>query len=145
MPDPQIRAMWRTYFTPLDHRFRLEIINPVQTKVYKFAANVVARSIVGQSRSTIDPQAWVRDGAIVVVDVAKEQVGADIAAMLGGTLVNLVAIALGQQAALPTDRRRHVALLVARLPFASTRHLAVLSGEPTAALVYRCAARLLER
>ncbi len=112
MPDPQIRAMWRTYFTPLDHRFRLEIINPVQTKVYKFAANVVARSIVGQSRSTIDPQAWVRDGAIVVVDVAKEQVGADIAAMLGGTLVNLVAIALGQQAALPTDQRRHVALLV---------------------------------
>jgi hypothetical protein len=112
MPDPQIRAMWRTYFTPLDHRFRLEIINPVQTKVYKFAANVVARSIVGQSRSTIDPQAWVRDGAIVVVDVAKEQVGADIAAMLGRTLVNLVAIALGQQAALPTDQRRHVALLV---------------------------------
>src|SRR5712692_7956203 len=32
--------------------------------------------------------------------------------MLGGTLVNLVAIALGQQAALPTDQRRHVALLV---------------------------------
>jgi hypothetical protein len=112
LPDPQIRAMWRTYFTPLDHRFRLEIINPLQTKVYKFAANVVARSIVGQSRSTIDPQAWVRDGAIVVVDVAKERVGADIAAMLGGTLVNLVAIALGQQASLPTDQRRHVALLV---------------------------------
>src|SRR5438445_13798889 len=73
LPDPQIRAMWRTYFTPLDHRFRLEIINPVQTKVYKFAANVVARSIVGQSRSTIDPQAWVRDGAIVVVDGQKSR------------------------------------------------------------------------
>jgi hypothetical protein len=111
-PDPQTRAMWRTYFAPLDHRFRLEIINPVQTKVYKFAANVIARSIVGQSRSTIDPQAWVRDGAIVVVDVAKETVGADIAAMLGGTLVNLVATALGQQATLPPDQRRHVALLV---------------------------------
>jgi len=35
--------------------------------------------------------------------------------------------------------------LVARLPFASTRHLAVLSGDATAALVYRDAARLLER
>jgi hypothetical protein len=33
MPDPQIRAMWRTYFTPLDHRFRLEIINPVQPSI----------------------------------------------------------------------------------------------------------------
>jgi hypothetical protein len=35
--------------------------------------------------------------------------------------------------------------LVARLPFASTRHLAVLSGEPSSALVYRRASRLLER
>ena len=35
--------------------------------------------------------------------------------------------------------------LVARLPFASTRHLAVLSGEPASAVVYRSAARLLER
>ena len=35
--------------------------------------------------------------------------------------------------------------LVARLPFTSTRHLAVLSGELACAGVYRCAARLLER
>ena len=35
--------------------------------------------------------------------------------------------------------------LVARLPFASTRHLAVLCGEPAPAGAYRCAARLLER
>jgi len=54
----------------------------------------------------------VRDGAIVVIDVAKEQVGADIAAMLGGTLINLLALAVGQQAALEPHQRRHVALLV---------------------------------
>jgi hypothetical protein len=112
MPDPQIQALWRTYFNPLDRRFRAEIINPVQTKAYKFAANLTARAIVGQSRSTIDPLAWVRDGAVVVVDVAKEQVGADIAAMIGGTLINLLALAVGQQASLAPDQRRHVALLV---------------------------------
>lgn len=112
VPDPQIQALWRTYFDPLDRRFRAEIINPVQTKTYKFAANLTARAIVGQSRSTIDPLAWVRDGAVVIVDVAKEQVGADIAAMIGGTLVNLLALAVGHQAALPPGQRRHVALLV---------------------------------
>jgi hypothetical protein len=112
VPDPQIQALWRTYFNPLDRRFRAEIINPVQTKAYKFAANLTARAIVGQSRSTIDPLAWVRDGAVVVVDVAKEQVGADIAAMIGGTLINLLALAVGQQASLAPDQRRHVALLV---------------------------------
>ena len=53
-----------------------------------------------------------RDGAIVVVDVAKEHVGADIAAMIGGTLINLLALAVGHQAGLRPDQRRHVALLV---------------------------------
>jgi hypothetical protein len=112
VPDPQIQALWRTYFDPLDRRFRAEIINPVQTKAYKFAANLTARAIVGQSRSTIDPLSWVRDGAIVVVDLAKEQVGADIAAMIGGTLINLLALAVGQQAVLPPNQRRQVTLLV---------------------------------
>jgi hypothetical protein len=112
VPDPQIQALWRTYFDPLDRRFRAEIINPVQTKAYKFAANLTARAIVGQSRSTIDPLSWVRDGAVVVIDLAKEQVGADIAAMIGGTLINLVALAVGQQAVLQPSQRRHVALLV---------------------------------
>ena len=47
----------------------------------------------------------------------------------------------------PAIARADVRLLalVARLPFASTRHLAVLSGEPASAGVYRRAARLLER
>jgi hypothetical protein len=112
LPDPQIQALWRTYFDPLDRRFRAEIINPVQTKAYKFAANLTARAIVSQSRSTIDPLSWVRDGAVVVVDVAKEQVGADIAAMIGGTLINLLALAVGHQAGLRPEQRRHVALLV---------------------------------
>ena len=110
--DRQVLDWWRTFYDALDRRFQLEIINPVQTKTYKFAANHTARAIVGQSRSTIDPWAWVQDGALVVVDLAKEQVGADIAALLGGTLANLVALAIGRQAGLPPSRRRHVALLV---------------------------------
>jgi Helicase HerA, central domain len=112
LPDPQMQALWRTFFKPLDQRFRLEVINPVQTKVYKFAANQTAQAIVGQSCSTIDPLGWVRDGAIVIVDTAKEAVGADIAALIGGTLVNQVALAVGQQAVLAPGRRRHVAVLV---------------------------------
>jgi hypothetical protein len=110
--DQQQRAWWSSFFDPLDRRFRLEVINPVQTKTYKFAANEAARAIVGQSRSTIDPRAWVRDGALVVIDLAKATVGADIAALLGGALINLTAQAVGDQAVLPSFRRRHVALLV---------------------------------
>src|SRR5207245_10428809 len=98
--------------TPTVHGFKLGVISPVRTKLYKFAASQAARAIVGQSRSTIDPLAWVRDGAVVVVDGAKERVGADIAALIGGTLLNQVALAVGQQAILSPAARRHVAVLV---------------------------------
>jgi hypothetical protein len=42
-----------TYFNQLDRRFREEIINPFQTKMYKFAANLTARSIIGQSHENV--------------------------------------------------------------------------------------------
>jgi NTP pyrophosphatase (non-canonical NTP hydrolase) len=94
--DPVMRTWWATYFDPLDRRLQLEIVNPVQTKVSRYAASRAARSIVGQPRSTVDPAAWIREGAVVLVDTAKSAVGEDTAALLGGTLINLVALLTGE-------------------------------------------------
>jgi hypothetical protein len=52
--DPAIKHWFSSYFDPLELRHRQEIINPVQTKVHKYAGSKVARAIVGQARSTID-------------------------------------------------------------------------------------------
>ncbi len=110
--DPIIKAWWTGYFNGLDRRLQVEIINPVQTKVQKFAGSYAARAIVGQPRSTIDPLSWLRSGAIVIMNTAKGTVGEDTAALLGGTILNLVALAIGEQAALDPCRRRPVTLLV---------------------------------
>jgi hypothetical protein len=67
---------------------------------------------VGQPRSTIDPAAWLRAGAIVLVNTAKSTVGEDTAALVGGTLINLVGLVVGEQAVLPVRDRRAVTLLV---------------------------------
>ncbi len=110
--DPIIKAWWTGYFNGLDRRLQVEIINPVQTKVQKFAGSYAARAIVGQPRSTIDPLFWLRSGSIVIVNTAKGTVGEDTAALLGGTILNLVALAIGEQAALDPRQRRPVTLLV---------------------------------
>jgi hypothetical protein len=110
--DPTIQAWWSDYFARLDHRLQIEIINPVQTKVQRFAGSRAARLVVGQPRSTIDPAAWLRDGAIVLVNTAKGTVGEDTAALVGGTLINLVGLVVGEQAALAAKDRRAVTLLV---------------------------------
>ncbi len=110
--DPVVKAWWAGYFDLLDRRLQIEISNPVQTKVQRFAGSRAARSIVGQPRSTIDPVAWVRSGGIVVVDTAKGSVGEDTSALIGATLLNLVALAVGEQAGLDARERRPVTLLV---------------------------------
>lgn len=112
LSDPVVKAWWSGYFDLLDRRLQIEISNPVQTKVQRFAGSRAARAIVGQPRSTIDPAAWLRAGAIVIVDTAKGTVGEDTAALVGATLLNLVGLAIGQQATLDPRERRQVALLV---------------------------------
>jgi hypothetical protein len=110
--DPLIKAWWTSYFDGLDRRLKIEVINPVQTKTQKFAGTHAARAIVGQPRSTIDPLSWLRSGAIIIVNTAKGTVGEDTAALLGGTILNLVALAVGEQARLDPRQRRPVTLLV---------------------------------
>ncbi|HEX2515516.1 MAG TPA: hypothetical protein VH257_12485, partial [Chloroflexota bacterium] len=110
--DPLIGAWWRSYFDRLDRKFAVEIINPVQTKVSRFAGSAAARAVVGQSRSTIDPAAWVREGAVIVINTARGVVGEDTAALVGGCLINLVGLLIGEQAALPAADRQRVSVIV---------------------------------
>jgi hypothetical protein len=110
--DPAIRAWWTGYYDQLDRRLQLEVVNPVLTKVHRFEGSRAARQIVGQPRSTVDPGAWVRDGAIVVVNTARGRVGEDTAGLVGGTLLNLVALAVSEQVALDPAQRRSISLLV---------------------------------
>ena len=49
---------------------------------------------------------------MISADGAKELLGADIAALIGGTILNQLALAVGQQAVLAPERRQHVAVLV---------------------------------
>ena len=110
--DPMIAHWFETYFEPLDPRLRLEIINPVQTKVHKYLASRAARQIVGQPVSTIDFRQLIADGRIVIVNLSLFEVGEDTAALIGGTLLNLAARAIGAQASLPPAERRPVTIMV---------------------------------
>jgi hypothetical protein len=82
------------------------------SKVNKYAGSRAARSIVGQPRSTIDPSGWLKSGAIVVVNTSKGTIGEDTAALIGGSLINLVSLLIGEQASLQDFQRRWSTLIV---------------------------------
>ena len=110
--DPSVRTWWSDYFEPLDRRLQLEVINPVLTKIHRFEGNTAAQHIVGQPASTIDPGAWLRDGNIVIVNTARGVVGDNAAALIGSTLLNLVTLAVAEQARLEPAARRPITIFV---------------------------------
>jgi hypothetical protein len=110
--DPAIKHWFSSYFDPLELRHRQEIINPVQTKVHKYAGSKVARGIVGQPRSTIDFRDLIARDRIVLINLHAFEVIEDTAALIGGTLLNLAARAVSSQSSLPPDERRSVTMAV---------------------------------
>ena len=113
VPDAIIRDWWTTYFERLlDQRLQLEAINPVLSKINRYAATDATRLVVGQARSTIDPAAWLRDGRIVIVNTAKGAVGESTAAIIGATLLNLMGLHVAAQARIPPERRRRICVMV---------------------------------
>jgi hypothetical protein len=84
----------------------------VQTKVHKYLGSLVARQIVGQPKSTIDFRQLVAERKIVLINLNAFDVGEDVAALVGGTLLNLAARAISAQAVLAPEARRPVTLIV---------------------------------
>lgn len=109
--DPLVHAWWTHYFDVLDRRQQLDIITPVLSKVNHYAGTEAARLLVGQPASTINPAEWVARGAIVIINGAKGRVDEQTTALLGGGVLNLIALAIGAQDSLPPAQRKRVAVL----------------------------------
>lgn len=112
IPDAYLHDWWASFFDPLDRKLQLETINPVQTKIYRFAGSLPARMIVGQPCSTIDPRAWLESGSIVIVNTAAGPLGVDTAGMLGSALLNLIKLAVAEQSVIEREDRQRLSMIV---------------------------------
>jgi hypothetical protein len=110
--DLTVNRWWADYYDPLERGFQMEIHNPVLTKIHRFAGSTVARRIVGQPASTIDPRGWLRDGNIVIVNTARGVLGETVSALLGATLLNLMALTIRDQVRLAPQERHGMSIFV---------------------------------
>nr|BBH87497.1 hypothetical protein KTC_22480 [Thermosporothrix sp. COM3] len=94
--DDYLHRWWREYYEPLTLMQQREVINPVITKVAKFES-VIARRIIGQPVSTINFTQMIEERKIILFKLAKGVVGADVAALLGASMLGLFQITLEEQ------------------------------------------------
>jgi hypothetical protein len=110
--DATIHEWWQTYFDALYERLRLDVINPVLTKVSKFSGSIIARRILGVPASSLDLTGVIHEGKILIINTAAGVVGADTARLIGATILGLVRVTLEEQAAYAQHERRRLLILV---------------------------------
>jgi len=105
--NPAVKRFWELQAEPARGDAQLENIAPyITSKLNQFAGNALVRSIVGQSRSTIDLRKAMGQGRIVLVNLAKGMLGEYDSSLLGMLVVaKLFAAALGRARLAPKDRR----------------------------------------
>ncbi len=110
--DPYILRWWAKEFGKWPRHLEAEALAPVQTRLAYYSSSKRARAVLGQPRSTIDLRRLIAEGGILFVSTAQGDVGRDVSALVGASLMNLLDAVIREQGSLPPERRRGVTVVV---------------------------------
>src|SRR5437867_1771029 len=103
--DPAVQSFFRFYEMQND-RLREESIAPLLNKVSKFTTNPLLRAVVGQTTSSFDFR-WAMDNSkIILCNLSKGALGADVSSLLGSLIVSKLALASLSRQDIPEAYRR---------------------------------------
>jgi len=110
--DPVVRHYWEQEFAAIPERLLPEVLSPVQNKIGAYLTNRPLRNILGQRRSRIRFDQLMNNSGILIVNLAKGQIGEDAANLLGSLLVTRLQLAAMARASIPEVQRRDFYLYV---------------------------------
>ena len=89
-------------------QYKADALAPVQTRLSYYASSRKARSILGQSRSTIDMRRVIQDGGVLLVSTSQGTAGRDVSALVEASILNLVDGVIREQGSVPLKEQRGV-------------------------------------
>ena len=102
--DPRLKQ-WVISYLGWGRETRSEAVGPVHSRIGAYAANTRASVVMGQRESTIVLSDVLSEGLVLFVSTASGTIGAQPAALMGGTMVSLVESAIRDQERLPPSQR----------------------------------------
>jgi len=103
--DPVVRSFWQVEYELYPKVFRTETISPIQNKVGQFLSVPVMRNILGQTQNKVDFRAAMDSGRILVVNLAKGQLGEDNTGLLGSLVVSKLFLTAMSRSDVPVAKR----------------------------------------
>ncbi|MDQ2785506.1 MAG: type IV secretion system DNA-binding domain-containing protein [Chloroflexota bacterium] len=91
--DIATRDRWAAAINPKTGAARIDNLEPILTRLYKFLGNPLVANIVGQEKTTLDFDRWMADGKIVLIKLpegGKYGIGKEAVGLLGTMLLQLI-------------------------------------------------------
>lgn len=104
--DPVVRAFWLNEFAGYGDNLRAEAIAPIQNKIGKALMAPSLRNMLAQPKSTISFRRLMDEGAVVICNLSKGRLGAEVAHLLGALITTTIAQAALSRADQPAAERQ---------------------------------------
>jgi len=127
--NPELMMWWYGYYDQLHVRQRLEVVNPVLTKIQRFSASPTVRRVISRPDSTINFLDLVAGSGILLVNLPGGNIGLDNTGFLGSLLLSYLEAAIRTNQSLPPERRPRVTCFIdecSSIPFSYQTLLAEL-------------------
>jgi type IV secretory pathway TraG/TraD family ATPase VirD4 len=104
--NPQVREFWEHEFENYTDRMRADGIAPIQNKIGAFLANPTLYRILTAPEQPINIRRIMDESKILLVNLAKGQIGEDASSLLGGLLVTTIGLAAFSRQEIDAAARR---------------------------------------
>ncbi|PIS14661.1 hypothetical protein COT64_01480 [Candidatus Shapirobacteria bacterium CG09_land_8_20_14_0_10_39_12] len=110
--DPIIRRYWTDQIAQTSDFHKSEVLDYIVSKFGRFVTNKMIRNIIGQSKSSFDFRKVMDEGKILIINLAKGQIGEENSNFLGLVLVPRILMAAMSRSDVPEEQRKNFYLYV---------------------------------
>ncbi len=110
--DPIVRRYWTDQIAQTADFHKSEVLDYIVSKFGRFVTNKMIRNIIGQSKSSFDFRKVMDEGKILIINLAKGQIGEENSSFLGLILVPKILMAALSRADVPEKQRKDYYLYV---------------------------------
>ena len=127
--DPIVRRYWTDQIAQTADFHKSEVLDYTVSKFGRFVTNKLIRNIIGQSKSSFDFRQIMDQGKIILISLAKGELGEQNSNFLGLILIPRILMAAMSRADIPREERRDFYLYVDEFQNFATPDFATILSE----------------
>ena len=127
--DPIVKRYWTDQIAQTSDFHKSEVLDYTVSKFGRFVTNKMIRNIIGQSQSSFNFRQVMDEGKILLIDLAKGEIGEENSNFLGLVLVPKILMAAMSRQDTPEEQRRDFYLYVDEFQNFATPDFAVILSE----------------